>query len=408
MSDPKVKELRPAFGSDVVHYDMFDRETYASPYPVYKRLRDEAPLYYNAEYDVFAVSRFHDVSRVLGDRETFISGRGGVYNIITSGIEMPEGMFIFEDPPQHTIHRSLVSRLFTPRAVNGLEPQIRDLCGEVLESLSGAERFDFMHDLAMQIPIKVIGMLVGLPRSDQATLQAIFHKNMHADHAEPSAAALDGIVETAGWFNEYLDFRAEHPADDVMTQLLTMELEDETGTRRQLRREEIVTYLTLITSAGSDTTALAIGWAAKLLSDHPDQRHELAGDSTLLTSAVEEVLRYESVSYSFCRWVANDTEFHGTTVPAESVMVVLPGSANRDDRQFSDAETFDIHREPSQMFTFSFGPHFCLGAALARLEMRVVLEATLARFPDWAVDMDNAQLTKGTDTRGWETLPAFV
>lgn len=391
-----------------VSYDMFDRDIYESPYPVFRRLRDEAPLYHNEKYDFYAVSRFDDVSRVLGDRDTFISGKGGVFNIITAGVEMPEGLFIFEDPPQHTMHRGLVSRLFTPKAVNGLEPQIRKLCAEVLDSLAGAERFDFMRDLAMQIPIKVIGMLVGLPRSDQATLQAIFHKNMHADTAEPAAGALDGIAETAGWFNQYLDWRAENPTDDVMTQLLNMELEDETGTRRPLRREEIITYLTLITSAGSDTTAQAIGWAAKLLGDHPEQRRELAADSTLLTGAVEEVLRYESVSYHFCRWVAKDVEFHGVTVPADSVMVVLPPAANRDDRQFADPDRFDIHRHPSQIFTFSFGPHFCLGASLARLEMRVVLEAVLERFPEWTVDEAHAELTKGIDTRGWDALPVFV
>jgi cytochrome P450 len=391
-----------------VHYDMFDRDIYASPYAAYKRLRDKAPLYYNDEYDFYALSRFDDVSRVLTDRETFISGKGGVYNIIRAGIEMPEGLFIFEDPPQHTMHRALVSRLFTPRAVNGLEPQIRELCADVLDALVGAERFDFMHDLAMQIPIKVIGMLVGLPRADQDALQAIFHKNMHADTAGPSDSALDGIVESAEWFNGYLDWRAEHPTDDVMTQLLNMELEDETGVKRRLRREEILTYLTLITSAGSDTTAMAIGWAAKLLGDHPDQRRELARDPSLLQGAVEEVLRYESVSYSFCRSVATDAEFHGHVVPTDSVLVVLPGAANRDERQFAAPETFDIRREPSQHLTFSFGPHFCLGASLARLEMRVVLEEVLERFPEWTVDHDNAELTKGIDTRGWERLPVSV
>ena len=391
-----------------VSYDMFDRAIYESPYAVLKRLRDEAPLYHNERYDFYAVSRYDDVSRVLGDRATFISGKGGVYNIITAGIEMPDGLFIFEDPPRHTVHRGLVSRLFTPRAVNGLEPQIRELCTEVLDSLEGAKRFDFMHDLAMQIPIKVIGMLVGLPRRDQAELQAIFHKNLHADTAEPTPGALDGIVESAGWFNQYLDWRAENPTDDVMTQLLEMEFVDEAGTTRRLRREEIVTYLTLITSAGSDTTAQAIGWAAKLLGDHPEQRRALVDDPTLLPSAVEEVLRYESVSYHFCRSVAQDVEFHGATVPADSVIVVLPPSANRDERQFADADVFDIQRDPSQIFTFSFGPHFCLGASLARLEMRLVLEAVLDRFPEWTVDYDNAELTKGIDTRGWECLPVFV
>jgi cytochrome P450 len=321
---------------------------------------------------------------------------------------MPEGLFIFEDPPWHTIHRALVSRLFTPRAVNGLEPQIRALCAEVLDSLVGAESFDFMRDLAMQIPIKVIGMLLGLPRSDQAELHALFHQTMHADTADPSKPAFEGIVKAAEWFNQYLDSRAEHPTDDLMTDLLNMELEDDTGTRRGLRREELITYLTLITSAGSDTTAQAIGWAAKLLSDHPEQRRELAADSSLLGGAVEEVLRYESVSYHFCRWVVKDVEFHGVTVPANRIMVVLPPAANRDERQFANPDVFDIHRVPSQIFTFSFGPHFCLGASLARLEMRLVMEEVLGRFPEWTVDEDNARLTEGIDTRGWDMLPVSV
>jgi cytochrome P450 len=391
-----------------VHYDMFDREIYASPYEIFKRLRDEAPLYYNDERDFYAVSRFEDVSRVLTDRESFTSGKGGVYNIITAGVEMPDGLFIFEDPPRHTIHRALVSRLFTPRAVNGLEQQIRDLCTEVLDPLVGAERFDFMRDLAMQIPIKVIGMLIGLPRSDQASLHAIFHQTMHADTADPSKPAFEGIVAAAEWFNQYLDWRAENPTDDLMTEILNMEFEDETGTRRRLRREELVTYLTLITSAGSDTTAQAVGWAGKLLADHPEKRRELVADPALVRTAVEEVLRYESVSYHFCRWVATEAEFHGQVVPADSILVVLPGAANRDERQFADPETFDIHRQPSQIFTFSFGPHFCLGASLARLEMRLVLEAVLERFPEWTVDAQNARLTEGIDTRGWDTLPVSV
>jgi cytochrome P450 len=231
---------------------------------------------------------------------------------------------------------------------------------------------------------------------------------MHADTADPSTPVMDGLIESAGWFNQYLDWRAEHPTDDLMTQILNVEFDDETGTRRRLRREEIVTYLTLITSAGSDTTAQAIGWAGKLLGDHPEQRRELVADTSFVHHAVEEVLRYESVSYHFCRWVAADAEFHGKTVPSQSVMVVLPGAANRDERQFADPNTFDIHRTPSQILTFSLGPHFCLGASLARLEMRVVLEEVLARFPNWVVDESNSDLTKGIDTRGWETLPVSV
>ena len=391
-----------------VNFDMYDRDIYASPYAVYGRLRDEAPLYYNEPYNFYAVSRFDDVARVLGEAGQFISGKGGVYQIVSSGIEMPEGLFIFEDAPRHTIHRALVSRLFTPRAMNRIEPEIRGLFSQVTESVVGEARFDFMRDYAHKIPIRVIGMLLGLPERDHATLQAVFHKNMNENTAGTAGSPLDGIAETAIWFMEYLDWRAENPTDDLMTQLLNLEFEDETGTTRVLRREEIVTYLTLITGAGSDTTANGIGWAASLLSDHPDQRRMLRADPSLIGNAVEEILRFEPPSYHIARTVAEDVEFHGTTVPEGSVMITLPGAANRDERHYPSGDTFDITRAPGQTFTFSFGPHFCLGAALARLETRIALEAMLENFGEWTVDRDAAVLTGGIDTRGWDSLPVDI
>ena len=331
-----------------VNFDMYDREIYASPYAIYRRLRDEAPLYYNEAYKFYAVSRFDDVSRVLSERDQFISGKGGVYNVVIAGIDMPAGLFIFEDPPGHTIHRALVSRLFTPRAVSRIEPQIRELFSQVTKSVAGESRFDFMRDYAHKLPIRVIGMLLGLPESDHAQLQAVFHRNMNQNTAETDGAALDGIIETAAWFTEYLDWRAEHPTDDLMTQLLNLEFEDETGTTRVLRRDELVTYLTLITGAGSDTTATAIGWAASVLSDHPDQRRMLREDPSLLGNAVEEVLRFEPPSYHIARTVAEDVEIQGETVPEGSIIVTLPAAANRDERHYPDGDVFDITRTPGR------------------------------------------------------------
>lgn len=391
-----------------VYYDMYDRDIYASPYETFRRLRNEAPLYYNEKYNFYAVSRHDDLARVLGDRETYISGKGMVYNIISLDIEMPPGLFINEDPPMHTMHRSIVSRLFTPRAVGHLEPQIRALCEEIVEGLVGLDHFDFMRDFALQLPVQVIGMLVGVPKKDQADLLAVFQKNLHEGSADPEQQLLQGILDSAAWFNEYLDWREQHPSDDVMTKLMHFEFEDETGATRTLRRDEIVTYLTLITSAGSDTTATAISWAGSLLSDHPDQRRELAENPSMIPQAFEEVLRCEPPSYHFCRWTTKDVEFHGQKVPAESILVVLPPAANRDERKWEDPDRFDIHRNPAQIFTFSFGPHFCLGANLARIEGRIALETILPRIPNWTVDYDTASLTKGIDTRGWERLPVSI
>jgi cytochrome P450 len=391
-----------------VYYDMYDRDIYASPYETFRRLRNEKPLYYNEKYNFYALSRHEDLNRVLGDRETFISGKGMVYNLITQGIPMPPGLFINEDAPMHTMHRGIVSRLFTPRAVSGLEPEIRRLCTEIVDGLVGRDRFDFARDFALQLPVQVIGMLVGVPKKDQEDLLAVFQKNLHEGSADPEQQLMQGILESAVWFNEYLDWREKNPSDDVMTQLMKFEFQDETGATRTLSRDEIVTYLTLIASAGSDTTATAIGWAGSLLSDHPEQRRELAADPGLIPGAVEEVLRYEPPSYHFCRWNTAAVEFHGQTIPAESIVVVLPPAANRDERKWDDPERFDIHRKPGQIFTFGFGPHFCLGANLAKLEARVALETILPRIPEWTCDYDNSSLTSGIDTRGWQRLAVTV
>lgn len=391
-----------------VHYDMYDREIYASPYETFRRLRTEAPLYYSEEYDFYAVSRHDDLTRVLTDRDTFISGKGNVFNILRQGIEVPPGLFIAEDQPQHSMHRAIVARLFTPRAVAGLEPEIRRVCEEIVDDLGGRERFDFMRDFALRLPVQVIGLLVGVPREDQADLLQVFQASSHEGSADPEQKVLQGILDAAAWFDDYLDWREQHPADDVMTQLVQHEFEDETGVVRTLRRDEIVTYLTLITAAGSDTTATAIGWAGSLLSDHPDQRRELVADPGMIPQAFEEVLRYEQPSYHYCRWTTKDSEFHGAVVAADRVLVMIPGAANRDETKWDDPERFDIHRKPAQVFTFGFGPHFCLGASLAKIEGRIALETLLARIPEWEVDHEAALLTAGIDTRGWAALPVAV
>jgi cytochrome P450 len=394
--------------AEAVRWDMFDRDIYASPYETFRRLRNESPVYYNEEYNFYALSRHEDLGKVLTDRETFISGKGMVYNIISNDVEMPAGLFINEDPPMHTMHRSIVSRLFTPRAVASLEHEIRALSEEIVDGLEGRDQFDFMRDFALRLPVQVIGMLVGVPKKDQADLLAVFQKSLHEGSVDPDRQLMQGILDSAAWFNEYLDWREKHPTDDVMTQLMNFEFKDETGGTRTLRREEIVTYLTLITTAGSDTTATGISWAGSLLNDHPDQRRELAEDRSLIPRAFEEVLRCEPPSYHFCRWTTKDVEVHGQKIPAESIVVLLPGAANRDEEKWEDSEQFDIHRDPAQIFTFSFGPHFCLGANLAKIEARIALETLLSRYPEWSVDYDNAVHTKGIDTRGWESLPVSV
>ena len=386
-----------------VYYDPYDVEINADPYPVFRRLREESPLYYNEPHDFYAASRYDDVERGLKDRETFISGRGGVLELIKSGMEIPPGTVIFEDPPTHTIHRGLLSRMFTPRKVASLEPQIRTLCADLLDPRRDAERFDLIAEFAAVMPMRVIGMLLGIPEQDQEAIRDQTDDTLRTEPGKPMDRT--NAFASSGSFEEYLDWRIEHPSDDIMTELLHAEFDDETGTRRRLTREELGTYLAVVAGAGNETTTRLIGWTAKVLAEHPEQRREVVEDRSLVNDTVEEVLRFEPPAPHVGRYVARDAEVQGQTVPQGSAILFLVGAANRDDRRFPDGDTFDIHRKAVSHVTFGHGAHFCLGAALARLEGRIALDELLERFPEWDVDLAGAKLSPTSTVRGWETLP---
>jgi cytochrome P450 len=390
-----------------VYYDPYDVDINADPYPVFRRLREELPLYYNDVHDFYAVSRYDDVEQGLVDRETYISSRGGILELIKANIEMPPGTLIFEDPPVHTIHRSLLSRVFTPRQMNALEPKIRELCAQSLDPLVGAGGFDFIADLGAQMPMRVIGMLLGIPEEDQEAIRDHVDAQLRTKAGEPMRHSQDSFV-LGEIFADYVDWRSEHPADDLMTRLLTTEFEDETGTARTLSRDEVLTYVNVVAGAGNETTTRLIGWAGKVLAEHPDQRRQLVENPSVIPNAIEEILRYEPPAPHVGRYVARDVEHYGQTVPEGSAILFLVGSANRDDRRFADGDRFDVHREIGQHLAFGYGAHFCLGAALARVEGRVALEEVLKRFPEWDVDYANAKLASTSTVRGWETLPVYT
>jgi cytochrome P450 len=384
-----------------LYYDPYTIDLNMNPYPVFARLREEAPLYYNDKHDFYALSRFEDVNKAVIDHETFISGRGALLEIIKSGMEIPPGTLIFEDPPIHNIHRNLLSRVFTPRKVLALEPQIREFTARCLDPLAGTDRFDFVNDLGEQMPMRVIGMLLGIPEEDQRRVTDHGEATLQSDNVD--------LMATGEVFAEFIDYRTDHPSDDIMTDLLNAEFEDETGTRRKLRREELLMYLTVIATAGSETTTRLIGWAGKTLADYPDQRAELVADPSLIPQAVEEILRWEPPALQIARYVTRDVQYYGQTVPEGSAMLMLVGSANRDHRRFPpDGDVFDIHREQRSHMTFGAGTHFCMGNALARLEGKIALEEILKRFPTWEVDWPNARPSQTTAVRGWESMPTFV
>jgi len=391
-----------------VYYDPYDVDINADPYAAFGRLREEAPLYYNEKHDFYALSRFEDVERGLRDPQTYISGRGGILELIKANIEMPPGVLIFEDPPLHTVHRGLLSRVFTPRKMNALEPKVREFCARCLDPVVDADGFDFVADLGAQMPMWVIGMLLGIPEEGQEEVRDRVDSDLRTKPGEPMRYSETSSFATGDVFADYIDWRVAHPSDDLMTELLNAEFEDETGTTRRLTRDEILTYVNVVAGAGNETTTRLIGWTGKLLADHPDQRRQLVEDRSLIPNAIEEILRYEPPAPHTARYVARSVDLYGRTVPAGSVMMFLIGAANRDDRHYADGDRFDIHRSIGQQLTFGYGIHYCLGAALARLEGRIALDEVLRRFPEWEVDVDNARLAPTSTVRGWERLPVLT
>lgn len=389
-----------------VYYDPYDVELNADPYPMFARLREERPLYYNETHDFYALSRFADVNAALIDKDTFSSARGAIIELIKANIEIPPGVLIFEDPPVHTVHRKLLSRMFTPRKISALEEKVREFCRRSLDPLVGTGRIDFIADLGAQMPMRTIGMLLGIPEEDQEAVRDFANDQMRTEEGKPMRVSAESLA-SGELFEKYVDWRAEHPSDDIISELLNVEFEDETGTLRHLTRAEVLTYINVVSGAGNETTTRLIGWAGKVLSEHPDQRRELVENPSLIPAAIEELLRYEPPAPHVARYVTRDIEFHGTTVPAGSAMMMLIGAANRDHRQFApDGDVFDIHREAKPHLAFSVGTHFCMGSALARLEGRIALEEILKRFPEWEADASNAELSPTSTVRGWESMPA--
>ena len=390
-----------------VNYDPYDVDINADPYPTYARLREEAPAYYNERYDFWALSRHADVEKALVDWQTFSNTRSDILEIIKADMTLPSGVLLFEDPPVHTTHRGVMSRVFTPKRMAALEDEVRRYCAGCLDPLIGSGGFDIITEFASTLPMRVIGMLLGIPEQDQVAVRNKTDENLRTVPGEPMAIKEEEVASGA-MFEDYIDWRAQHPSDDLMTQLLNAEFEDETGETRKLTRQEVSTYTAVLAGAGNETTGRLIGWIAKVLAEHPDQRREVVEDRSLVPRVIDETLRFEPTGHATARYVMHDVEYHGTTIPAGSAILLQLASANRDPRRYTDPDRFDIHRDDIQHLTFGFGVHYCLGANLARLEGRVALEEFLQRFTEWDVDHEGTQLAPTSTVRGWERMPIVL
>ncbi|MEO6988983.1 MAG: cytochrome P450 [Aquihabitans sp.] len=392
-----------------VYWDPYDVEIDAHPHDIWKRMRDEAPVYRNDRYDFWALSRFHDIDVAHRDPATFSSAHGTVLELMGDA-PLNTGMMIFMDPPEHTRNRSLVSRAFTPRRVSGLEPHIRQLSRDLLGKWQPGQPFDLIEDFGAQLPSMVITELLGVDLADRAMVKGWIDKMFHL---EPGIGMVNDTSFTAGialheYLAERMEERRDDPRDDLLTALVQAEVPDVDGTPQQLTLDAATRFATLLISAGTETVARLIGWAAVLLDRHPDQRADLVADPTLIPNAVEELLRYEAPSPVQGRYTTAEVTMHGTTIPAGSRVLLLTGSAGRDEREYEDPDHFDVRRNFDRHLSFGYGIHFCVGAALARLEARIALEEMLARDPEWKLDRDAAVQLHTSTVRGWSSLPVAV
>jgi len=376
-----------------VEYNPYNRAIVENPYPTYQSLRDEAPVYHNEKIGFYALSRFDDVLNAHLDPKRFISSRG----ITIEGLDQGQDLLINKDDPEHIVHRKIVNRIFTPRAIDGLEPKIRRIAANILEGARESNRFDVVSDYSAALPMLVIAELLGLPEEIRPALREQSDRVLSAGEADanPEAPqdAMQALADMRATFAETIDDHFANPRDDILSLLVTARVEGEDGTEVSLNPAKVADRLVELTIAGHETTAKLVANGAVALTWFPDQRKELTADPSLMGGAVEEMLRWDPPSHYQGRWVEEDVTLHDETIPAESRVILITGSANHDERQFDEPELFDIRRRIERHVAFGFGTHLCIGASLARLETRIAFEELLARFPDYELD--------GPATRAW-------
>jgi cytochrome P450 len=400
--------MTPTVGTEPIYYDPYDYVIDANPHPVWQRMREEQPVYYNEKFGFWALSRFDDVWSAYLDTTTFSSSHGVELRTLDAPIENPP--LIFMDPPQHDRVRKLVSRAFTPKRVSALEESIAALAGEYLDALVGEASFDYVSDFAALVPPMVIGELLGVPEADRNMVRLWVDEMFHLEdgETEPGPQALAALGNVYGYLQGMVAERRRSPQDDLVSALLDAEVEDADGTLRKLDDAEVLSFVVLLNGAGVETVARLLSWAAVLLARNPDERTRLVRDPALVPNAIEELLRYEAPSPVNGRWVTRPVEFHGITIPAESKILLLNGSANRDHREFDDPDRFDVSRSIKRHITFGYGTHFCLGAALARLEGRIALAETLARIPTWEIDESEVVMVRTGTVRGYSSVRIHI
>ena len=392
-----------------VEYDPYAYEIHEDPYPTYARMRDEAPVYRNDERNFWALSRYDDVMAGFRDSERFSNAQGVSIDPAASGPNAHRTMsFLAMDPPEHGRMRGLVSRGFTPRRVAAMEDNIRALTVGHLESCLDAGSFDFVTDLAAKVPMDVISEMLGVPQADRARLRRASDLLVHREEGvtDVPPAGVEAAFELAVYYSEMIADRRINPGDDLVSALCQVKTDGDTVTDGdRLTDDEITSFLFLMVVAGNETTTKLLAHAWYWAWANPDARAKVFADPGRIPDWVEETLRYDTSSQMLARVTTTDVTLHGTTIPAGDRVLLLAGSANRDHRRFPDPDRFDLDRDTTGIASFGVGRHFCMGASLARLETRVVLEELVKRVGSYEIDAEGAKRVHSVNVRGFATLP---
>jgi cytochrome P450 len=389
-----------------VEYNPFARDTQIDPYPVYRWLRDEAPVYHNPDVGFYALSRFDDVLQAHLDTGRFLSGHGVTIEDTGASIDL----LITKDEPEHTWHRKLVSRAFTPRAIADLETAVRSVAAEALDGARERGEMEIIGELSGYLPMAIIAEMLGLPVEIRVRLRELSDRALARPDtgvAETPPDALQASQEMTMLLLEVVADIMKHPGDDIASLLLNTQVTDGDGNQFSLTQEQVAVRLLELAFAGHETTAKLIANGVVALTWYPDQRTELVEHPELMARAVEEMLRWDAPSHYQGRWVEEDVELHGETIPADSRVILVTGAAQHDERVFEEPELFDIHREVERHVGFGFGAHLCVGAALARLETRVAFEELLARYPNYEISEPIVR-AYSSNVRGLARLPILL
>jgi len=392
-----------------LYYDQYDYAIDDNPYPIWKRLRDEAPLWHNDKYNYWVLSRYEDVMNASLDWQTVSSAWGTVLEMMS---EEPGqwAMMINNDPPYHDQMRQVVAPRFSPAQVAKFETEMRDIVVGYLEPLQGRKQFDFVQDFGRWIPMDVVSSILGIPVEDRRKINQWADDTLHREPGNQgmSERGMKAIVAVNEYFQNVLKDRKANPRDDLLTDLALAELTQDDGTRRPLTDRESFEFMMLIANAGNETVARLLSNAGVLLARHPEQRQKLRDDPSLIPRAVEELLRYEPPSPIQFRRCMKDTVIHGKTIKAGDNVALLTAAATRDERHWDNPEVFDVTREPKRHVALGYGVHVCLGASVARLESRIALEEVLARIPAWTVDESQVKRTRTSTVRGYSHVPVTI